>query len=115
MVQTTQLLMTRDNTGAVTFGRVPTTAAFSTELADGVAQEFTAPTDFPKYLAIFYFQPGKSVWCSIDGTAEVPGASVAATNSEGNPTSWQVPAGSTISVITNDTTAEVGVSFYAVS
>jgi hypothetical protein len=112
---TTALLMTRDQSGAVTFGLIPSTIKYNTTLAAGVAQTFTTPSDTAKYLAIFSMEPGASVWCALNTTAAVPGVSVAATSSELNPTSWQVEAGDTISVISPNTTAEIGVKFYAIS
>ena len=113
--RTTQLAMTRDINGYNTFGLVPSTKKFNTTLAVGVAQTFTTPSDSSSYLAIFSMEPGASIWCALNTTAVLPGGSVAATSSELNPTSWEVQAGDTISVISPNTTAEIGVKFYAIS
>lgn len=112
---TTKLAMTRDINGFNTFGLIPSTIKYNTTLAAGVAQTFTTPSDQASYLAIFSMEPGASVWCALNTTAALPGGSVAATSSELNPTSWQVSSGDTISVISPNTTAEIGVKFYAVS
>ena len=110
--------MTRDINGYNGFGRIPSTDLYSTTLAENTAQTFTAPTGYAKYLAIFSFDPGLRVFTAYNAlggsvTAQVPGDTVASTNSELNPMAWEVLGGSTISVITPDTAAYAGVVFYA--
>lgn len=111
---TTQLLMQRDAAGKNTFGLIPTDTKFDTILSATFAQTFTVPTDASKFLAIFSAEPGSSVWWALNTTATLPAGAVAATDSEQNPASWVVESGDTISAITNNTTAEVGVKFYAI-
>lgn len=109
----TKLNMTRDINGFNSFGLTPADDKFNTILAATVAQTFTTPTGNGLWAAIFSVEPGASVWFAYNTTATLPGGSVAATVSELNPTVWQVAGGSTISAISNNTTAEVGVKFYA--
>lgn len=111
---TTQLLMQRDAAGKNTFGLIPTDTKFDTILSATFAQTFTVPTDANKFLAIFSVQAGTSVWFALNTTATLPGAAVAATDSEQNPASWVVESGDTISAITNNVTAEIQVKFYAI-
>lgn len=114
---TTVLNMVRDASGAVTFGTDPGGAnGQNTTLAATVAQAFTVPENplGQKWLAIFYFEPGSSVWVAHNTTAVLPGGSVAMTSSKGNPTSWRVSAGDTISMISNNTTVEVGIAYQSV-
>ncbi len=111
---TTKLNMTRDINGFNTFGLVPADDKFNTTLAASVAQTFTAPTESKNYAAVFAIEPGAVVWFAYNTTATLPGASVASTPSELNPTVWQVEGGSTISAITNEVSAEVGIKFYAI-
>lgn len=113
---TTQLLMQRDQAGKNTFGLIPTDTKFKNILAAGVAKALSVPTDANTFLAILSSEPGSSVWWAHNTTAVLPAAGefVAATE-EQNPASWVVKSGDTISAITNNTTAEVGVKFYAIS
>ena len=111
---TTKFNMIRDINGYNGFGLQFSDSNFNTILATGVAQTVTAPTDNEYYLAIFAFEPGARVWVAKNTTAAVPSSSVAATNSILNPVARLVSSGDTLSFITNDTTVEIGVSFYAI-
>ena len=111
---TTQANFARDINGYNTFALYPSTVKYNTILSAGVAQTFTSPTDNPRYLAIFSIQPGGSIWFAYKTTATLPSGAVASTPSEQNPVAWIVASGSTISAITNDTTSEIGVKFYAI-
>jgi hypothetical protein len=67
-----------------------------------------------KFLAIFSYQPGASVWVANNATAAVPaGGSFASTTSTLNPSARQVQAGDILHFYTSDTAAAVGVTFYA--
>jgi hypothetical protein len=110
---TTKFAMTRDVNGYNGFGLIPAEDKYSTTLAATVAQTFTVPDNFQNWIAVFSFEPGSSVWVAHNTTATLPGGSVASSVSELNPTVWQVKGGDTISAISNNTTAEIGVKFYA--
>lgn len=106
------LLMVRDASGGVTYG-LPFSSGSCTTLATGVEQTLTVPDVNEKgYLAIFSFEPGSSVWVS-DGTITLPTGSFASTLAQLNPGARQVNKGATLYFKTNDATAQVGVSFYA--
>ncbi len=108
-------LINRDASGAVGYGLTDTQTKYSTVLAANTAQSITLPEDFKLYEVIFSFEPGASVWVSCDGSdAEVPGSSFDVTNSELNPVDRRYPGGTTLSFITADTTAQVGVIIYGV-
>lgn len=111
----TKLSMVRDINGVNTFGVPPSTNKESTVLSAGVAQTYTVPVsgDNTEWLAIFYIEPGSSVWMAHNATATLPTGSFTTTDSEGNVPAWIVSGGDTISFITNNTTAEVGVKVYA--
>jgi len=63
-------------------------------------------SDFPQFLR------GSDIWVAYNETAETPGASFSDTTSELNPGVRTLIAGTIISCITNDTTAQVGVIMY---
>lgn len=109
---TVKLNMIRDINGFNSFGLVPSDDDWNTTLAAGVVQTFTVPSKFDSALAIFAFEPGSTIWCAFNQTAAVPGVSVATSTSELNPTAWKVIGGNTITMVTNDTTAEVGIKYY---
>jgi hypothetical protein len=109
----TKLALVRDINGFNTFGLAFSSQKKDTVLATTVEQTVTVPaTNVKGYLAIFSYEPGAKVWVALNATATLPGAAFADTDSELNPTAREVPASSVLHFITNDTTAEVGVSFY---
>lgn len=111
----TQLLMVRDQGGAITFGLPFSSQKYSTTLAANVEQTLAVPAGASKYLAIFSFTVGTNVWVANNETATVAGASFAATDSEFGINARQVSYGDTLHFITIDSTSEVGVTFYAIS
>ncbi len=87
---------------------------YSANIAQNTDTTLTVPSFSAHYVAIFSFQSGASVWVTINGTAAKPaGSTFAATTSELNPVARYVKAGDVIHVLTGDTSAMVGVTFYA--
>lgn len=106
--------MTADINGRTGFGIKFSNNNQNTDLATGVAQTFTVPGDsFSEWEAIFSYEPGSRVWVAYNTTATVPGGSVANTASCLLPCVRTVRGGDTISCITPDASAEVGISYYA--
>lgn len=114
---TTKLLIQTDASGKPTYGIAPSVNMKSIFLDQDNAESFTVPTDFKFYELHFSIDPGLRVWVSYDGvTAEYPSvATWGDTNSELNPSARVVPGGTTISAITPDTSAQVGVAMYGIS
>ena len=105
-----------DVKGSNAYAPSPSTNLFSATLNNGAAASVTTPTgNFPYYVVSFSYQPGCNVWVSFTTTAAIPvGATFAANSSELNPGARRVLAGTVISLITDNVTADVGVAFYAV-
>lgn len=106
--------MVRDINGYNGFGLPMCDNKFAVTLQVGVAQSFTVPSSFSKWLALFTNEPGTSIWVSDDGTATIPDTTINTSNSELNPIGRLVNALDEISMITSDTTAGVGVCLYAI-
>ena len=67
-----------------------------------------------KFLAVFSYQPGTSVFVAVNGTAAVPaGNAFVESNSELNPSCKFVNAADVLSFITPDATAQVSVAIYS--
>jgi hypothetical protein len=111
---TTPFNMTRDINGFNGFGLPFSDTKYSGILTTGAAQAITIPSAHARYLAIFAFDPGTSVWVSNGHTAVYPTGAVSTTNSSLNPTARMVMAGDVLSFITSDTSVEFGVVLYAV-
>lgn len=109
----TMLNLTKDVKGFNTFGRVPADLKYSASLTTSSDQSVTVPNTAVKWLAIFSYEPGASVWVAIGTAASAPvGATFAATSSELNPVAYELNSGEVIHFLTSDVSANVGVSFY---
>lgn len=112
---TTIFNMTRDINGFNGFGLEFADDNQKTTLAVGVEQHFTVSSNYSTWLAVFSFEPGSSVWVANNETAAVPSGSFSSTDSQLNPSARKVFGGDVLSFISNNTTAEIGVSLYAIS
>lgn len=88
---------------------------FSATLASATPASFTVTGDYKTYIVSFSYQPGTSNWVALNTTATIPvGGTFASTASELNPGARWVSQGDVISLVTHNTTADVGVSIYGV-
>jgi hypothetical protein len=118
-----RFIMTRDINGYNGFGLPFSDNLVQLTLAADEAQQITVPKSnlagYPNVLAVFSFEPGSMVWVALNDTAEAPTGAAVNTTSEGLPAARLIEFNAatetnTLSFITNDTSAEVGVAFYAV-
>lgn len=113
------MVMVRDVNGYITYG-IPfaDSSNVQTTLAADIEQTTTVPTspfaDTPNILAVISPAKGSDVWVSVNATATLPSSSFSSTASQMNPASRYVKAGDVLHFITSDSSAQLGVSYYAV-
>lgn len=107
----------RDAQGYNAFAPKTSLNKWSATLINGSASSITVPSSHAVWIAVFSYQPGTNVWVDFSGnTADIPaGASLTQTTSELLPASREVLAGTTISVITDNATCDMGIMLYASS
>jgi hypothetical protein len=111
---TTHLNLGRDVQGFNAYAPDFSNLNYNTTLVANVEQNFTVPSTYPKFIAIFSSNPGASIWVDSTTTASIPGGSFTTSTSTLNPAARTVYAGDVISFVTTDTTAYMGVSLYVV-
>ena len=104
----------RDTQGYNAYAPKDSGNKFSATLGAGSASSITVPKNYPIWIVAFSYQPGTDVWVDFTGTtAAIPvGATFAATTSSLNPGQRTVLAGASISLITDSTTADVGIELW---
>lgn len=113
---TTLLEFGRDVQGFNAYAPPFSTNMFSATLQAGIEETMTVPSNFKVWNISFSYQAGTNVWVARNATATVPaGATLAATNSSLIPASRTVYAGDVIHMITDNSSAEVGVELYGIS
>lgn len=113
---TTPLNFGRDVQGYNAYAPIPSTNCYSATITNGNATSISVPKSSSIWIAALSYQPGSNVWVDFSGaTAAIPvGATFASTTSVRNPASRTVAGGSIISVITDNTSVDVGVELYAI-
>ncbi len=121
---TTKFSMTRDINGYNGFGLKFTDTAYSCTLTANADTTLTIPsisalggsnstTTNPQLIAIFFFDPGTTVWVANNASAAAPaGSTFAATASEANPAARQVQGGDVLHFLSVDIGVDVGVALY---
>ncbi len=109
-----QLNLIRDAAGNNTFGLEFADIKYNTTLALGVEQSQIIIGSAHKWLAIFSYEPGSSVWVSKNAPAVLPGASFADTDAELNPTARVVRPNDVLHFITSNTDAKIGIVLHAI-
>ncbi len=104
------LKFAKDAQGFNSYGPKPADLKWSVDLDNGTAAHIVLPSDADFYTVSFRYQAGCSVWVDVEGVAVAPIANTfSETTSELNPATLLLAGGTTISVITANDTAEVGV------
>ncbi len=101
-----------DTQGNNAYAPAFTDVNMSTMLSQDTLQNFTIPSDFSKWIAVFSYSTGANVFIASNVDAEVPGSSFSQTASQLSPATRLVRSGDVLSFITPDTTAIVSVSLY---
>lgn len=107
----------RDVQGYNAFAPQTATDKWSATITNGNATSITVPSNHTAWIVAFAYQPGTNIWVDLTGaTAAIPaGATLASTTAELNPGQRLVKAGDKISIITDNTSADVGIALYAVA
>lgn len=99
----TKFNLTKDIAGYNGFGISFSLDGEGTSLAANAEQNFTVPSNYRNWIAIFSYTPGANIWVDGINTAVVPGTTFSATTAELNPSARAVVAGQKLSFITADT------------
>lgn len=111
---TTPFCLGKDINGNNTYSIVFSDTNYNMVLLQNVAQTITLPTDSATYRIVFTMEPGSTVWVSNEDTAVVPTGAAALAIEQMNPAVRDVVAGSSLTLITANDSAEVGVQIYAI-
>lgn len=101
----TKFALVRDINGYVSDG-VPlpfTSDMFGAFLTTNVAQQYTVPTTYKNWVAVFSFPSCCDFWVCVNGNAVPPNATIGVVNSVRNPHVKLVKGGDVISIITPNT------------
>lgn len=106
----------RDVGGYNTYAPQPSTTKWLATIAANTATSITVPTTFRTWIVSFRYFPN-DVWVDVSGAvAVVPASSsLSATTCELIPSSLTLSGGTTISVITAQTSADVSIVMWPVS
>ncbi len=112
----TRLSFGKDTGGFNAYAPMPSSNKWSATITNGAATSITVPSTHDTWIVSFRYYPN-DVWVDTTGvTAAIPvGATLAVTTSELNPASLTLSKGTTISMITDLTSADVSVVMWPVS
>lgn len=105
----------RDVQGYNAYAPRDSTNKWSATLSAGVASTITIPASHSRWVVAFSPQPGANVWVDFTGATAISpvGGTLATTTSSLNPGQREVLGGTTISVVTDNTTADIGIEAWA--
>jgi len=111
---TVALKFAKDSNSLNTFAATPADVMYDAELTNGNADSITVPSVSTYYTVSFIYQPGTTCFVDVTGaTATSPSiGTFATTTSRILPSSYLLPAGTTISIVTVNDTALVSVAMW---
>jgi hypothetical protein len=116
MTATQELNFGRDVQGYNAYAPKDSTNKYSATITDGTAASITVPSNYEVWIVAFSFEPGANVWVDFTTTAAIPaGATFATTTASLNPGQRTVLAGTVISLITDNTVADVGIELWGIT
>lgn len=106
----------RDVQGMNAYAPAPSNVKFKATLTNGNAASCTVPSSHQVWIVSFRYYPN-DVWVDVSGaTATIPGSNaLVASTAELNPASFTLQAGTVVSMVTAQTTADVSVVMWPVS
>ncbi len=116
MANNPNLSFGRDAQGYNAYAPAPSNVKYKATLTNGNATSCTVPSNHQTWVVSFRYYPN-DVWVDVSGTtAAIPVSNaLTATTAELNPASLTLQAGTVISMITAQTTADVSVVMWPVS
>lgn len=114
MTQPVPLHFGRDDQGYNAYAPNDSTNKWSATITNGSATSITVPSSYPVWIAAFSIQPGANIWVDFSGaTAAIPvGATLSSSTSSLNPGQRTVLSAGKISIITDNTSADVGIELW---
>ncbi len=103
----------RDDQGYNAYAPMDASMKYRVTLAANTAQSVTLPSEKGRYIVAFSVQGGARVWVDFSATATLPTGTMAPTTSSLNPAQRMLMGGTTISLITADTNADVGIEVFS--
>lgn len=116
MGQTNPLQFARDMQGMNAYAPYPSQVKYCATITNGVDTSVTVPSTYALWVVSFRYYPN-DVWVDVTGTtAAVPGSgTLTSCTAELNPAALTLTAGTVISIITAQTTADVSIVMWPVS
>jgi hypothetical protein len=113
---TQNLSFGRDVQGYNAYAPYPSVVKYSATITNSSDTSIVVPSNYALWIVSFRYFPN-DVWVDVSGaSATLPSAStLGATTSELNPASLTLKAGTTISIITGQTSADVSIVMWPVS
>jgi len=106
----TKLSFGRDIQSYNAYAPQPSTVKWAATITNGTATSIVVPSNWPIWVVSFRYYPN-DVWVDVSGAAAIVpvGNTLAVSTAELNPASLTLNAGTTISVITGLTSADVSI------
>lgn len=113
---TTELVFGRDLQGYNAYAPKDSTNKYSATITNGVATSIAVPSNYDVWIVAFSISPGTNVWVDFTTTAVAPvGGTLLSTTASLNPGQRTLLAGTTISIVTDNTASDVGIEMWGIT